>query len=159
MYSLNDISCFSNRPNTILHVEDIMISPPGRSVNLLVTKTSEFFRVLEEKIRPFHATLPDVKINNKLYGQFSAYVKSNGSYNSIMVGELHYKVKTEFYNGNGGIVLDFFGNVSHPVKVKWRDYHFNEKNYIITSHVDTIRSFYCYFNNRSSPANCSKLVR
>ena len=75
-----------------------------------------------------------------------------------MVGELHYKVKTEFYNGNGGIVLDFFGNVSHPVKVKWRDYHFNEKNYIITSHVDTIRSFYCYFNNRSSPANCSKLV-
>ena len=31
-------------------------------------------------------------------------------------------------------------------------------NFILTAHIDTIRSFQCYFVSKRSPATCSKLV-
>ena len=78
-----------------------MVSFPGRAVNLFIRRDSEFFNSLAQNVRPFQVGLPDLSIDRLNYGQFSGCVKSNGAYDSIMCGDRHYKIKNEFYNGNG----------------------------------------------------------
>ena len=134
-----------------------MVSDAGRPMNLLLKRETELCIKIVREIGSHQKYLPDVHTSEYSYVQFEGFVKSNGAHHSIMSGDNHYKIKEEFYNGNGGFVFDFYSPVRYPLKIKWGDYHYCERSFLFTSQIDQIRSFSPYFNSRGNPDSCHKL--
>ena len=135
-----------------------MVSLAVREMYLLVQKGTPLCSLLAQEIGLYQIDIPDVCTSSAVHVQYKGYVKSNGAYNSITVGDNYYNIKYEFWNGNGNIVFDFHGNGRHPLVIKWRDYHYNARTYILTAQIDRIRSFVCYINNSKDAEKCHKLV-
>jgi len=91
---------------------------------------------VEREVGSYQQYLPDVRTSSSTYVQFEGYVKSNGAHHHIISGDVHYSVKDEFYNGNGGFVFEFYGELKYPLKIKWRVYHYCEKTMIFTVQID-----------------------
>ena len=91
------LSCsfFFNHPNSILHVEDLIVSPAGRDVNLLVKKDTILCSTLDREIGPYQSNnLLEICTSSAVYVQYLGYDHSNGAYDFITVDNNHYNIKS-----------------------------------------------------------------